>query len=436
MAKTKAVISNHKHVAHLQQVRRQVKAIQYGAVAIILIVVGLAAYGILSNTVLLQYRSVAVVNGERITGGDFIKRAKFTRAQLINQFTRIYQFAQMFGVDPATDPNFSGQLNQIYSDLNDPAGLGQKVIDQMVDERLIQQEAKKRGITVSADEIEQRLHEAYNFFPDGTPTATITPTEPVIPTLNATQRAIVTITPTASLVPTGTLEPTSTPDLTNTPTATIPPTATATLAPTNTPEPPTPTATPYTLEGFQTALKENVDGLTKNTGITETDYRKLVETDLYRSKLFDIITADVKPFEEQVWARHILVADEATAQSIYERLQKGEDFAALAAEFSIDGTKDTGGDLGWFGKRGMIKEFADAAFALKVGEISKPVQSQYGFHIIQVIGHEDRPLDAQGFESYKQTVFTDWLKQLRTDSTITTYDAFWLQIMPTEPALQ
>lgn len=89
--------------------------------------------------------------------------------------------------------------------------------------------------------------------------------------------------------------------------------------------------------------------------------------------------------EEQVKARHILVEDEKTAKDILKRLDAGEDFAELAKEKSTDpGSKDKGGDLGFFGKGVMDPSFEDAAFSLGIGETSPPVKSMFGYHIIRV----------------------------------------------------
>ncbi|WP_449295464.1 peptidylprolyl isomerase [Paenibacillus yanchengensis] len=85
----------------------------------------------------------------------------------------------------------------------------------------------------------------------------------------------------------------------------------------------------------------------------------------------------------QVKASHILVETEQEAKDILKQLQAGADFAELAKEKGTDGTKDTGGDLGFFGKGNMIAEFEEAALALKVGELSDVVKTEFGYHIIK-----------------------------------------------------
>ena len=95
-----------------------------------------------------------------------------------------------------------------------------------------------------------------------------------------------------------------------------------------------------------------------------------------------------KPAHEEVHARHILLDTEAEAKSVIAELDKGADFAALAKKYSKDPGAESGGDLGYFGHDDMVKEFADAAFALSPGEYTKtPVKTEFGWHVIKV---EDR----------------------------------------------
>jgi peptidyl-prolyl cis-trans isomerase C len=114
----------------------------------------------------------------------------------------------------------------------------------------------------------------------------------------------------------------------------------------------------------------------------------------YEKKLKD------NPPPDEVRAAHILVKTEEEAKAIIEQLKGGADFAKLAKEKSEDkGSGANGGELGWFAKDVMVKEFADAAFAMKVNEISQtPVKSQFGYHIIKVEERRTQPaptLDSQ-----------------------------------------
>ncbi len=100
--------------------------------------------------------------------------------------------------------------------------------------------------------------------------------------------------------------------------------------------------------------------------------------------------------EKQVQAQHILVKDEAEANKVAEEIKKGGDFATLAREKSSCPSAAQGGDLGFFTRNRMVKEFADAAFALKKGEISPPIKTKFGYHIIKVVEIKEaspRPLD-------------------------------------------
>lgn len=109
-------------------------------------------------------------------------------------------------------------------------------------------------------------------------------------------------------------------------------------------------------------------------------------------KLFDDTTKAMAP-EEEAHARHILVETEDQAKAVEARLKKGEDFAKVAGEISKDpGSGKEGGDLGWFTKDKMVPEFAEAAFKLKKGEVSDPVKSQFGWHVIKLEDKRSKPL--------------------------------------------
>ena len=86
---------------------------------------------------------------------------------------------------------------------------------------------------------------------------------------------------------------------------------------------------------------------------------------------------------DQVHARHILVQHEYEAQDILRKIKEGEDFGELAQKFSSCPSKARGGDLGTFGRGRMVEAFEEAAFDLEVGEVSDPVRTRFGYHLIQ-----------------------------------------------------
>jgi len=150
-------------------------------------------------------------------------------------------------------------------------------------------------------------------------------------------------------------------------------------------------------------------------------------TDAYfRARIRDSMVVDelVKrhggPTEaEQVHAQHILVADAETAQKVLDELKAGKTFEELAAQYSQDtGSKDSGGDLGWFPRGVMVTAFEEAAFSLAVGEVSQPVQTDFGYHIIKVLGKEVRPLDAEMLQQMQEQAFSEWFSAQRDQAKI------------------
>lgn len=156
------------------------------------------------------------------------------------------------------------------------------------------------------------------------------------------------------------------------------------------------------LERNKEEMGENFDQFLAQNNHTEESYKKVIRLNLLQQKaLTEGVEVTDEEIEEQyerqgteLNARHILVADEETANELKAELDGGADFAEVAEEHSTDpGSAANGGSLDWFGTGAMVPEFEDAAYSLEVDEISEPVQSQHGFHIIQVT--ETREVEGQ-----------------------------------------
>jgi parvulin-like peptidyl-prolyl isomerase len=351
MAKGKKARSNttltRKQLSRRKREKQQLRWVWVGVgILVALVVITLATGLVLQNT-----QSVATVNDEAIRLSDYQKRLRF----LVNFY----------------EQQMPGALDNL--DTEQRAGFYRDVVDQLIEEKLIRQEAQKVGLTVSDQEIQQEIEETW-FQHYRTP-----PTPTPLPTLDPEA------TPT---------EPTT----------------------------PLPTPTPDTEEAFQTRYQEFVDQVLEPAGLNEAYLRQVVETSLLRDRLQTALVPTVPTEEdqvhfryatarddadarrvmadlesgvtEQVHARHILVDTAEEANAALQRLQGGEDFGALAAELSTDeSNKDQEGDLSWFGRGQMVPEFEQAAYEGEIGLYPTPVETQFGYHIIEVLAREDRSFD-------------------------------------------
>ncbi len=183
--------------------------------------------------------------------------------------------------------------------------------------------------------------------------------------------------------------------------------------------------------GGEEAFSETI----KASGVSLSRVKDDIESYLLSSKVLEkrikITDADLKTYYEanktnfdqgeQVKASHILVADEATAEEVKNKLANGEDFAKLAKEYSTDtGSKDNGGDLGFFARGDMVPEFEEVAFSLEINKISEPVKTQHGYHIIKVT--EKKAAEEVKFEDKKAEV-----KELLLSEKLDAEYSVWLE---------
>jgi foldase protein PrsA len=143
---------------------------------------------------------------------------------------------------------------------------------------------------------------------------------------------------------------------------------------------------------------DQFDTLLKQQGIKEETIKTGVRAQLAQEKAIEKTITDKElkeNYKPEIKASHILVKDEATAKKVKEELGQGKSFEELAKQYSEDtGSKEKGGDLGYFTAGKMVKEFEDAAYKLKKDEVSEPVKSQFGYHIIKVTDiKEQKPFD-------------------------------------------
>jgi foldase protein PrsA len=195
--------------------------------------------------------------------------------------------------------------------------------------------------------------------------------------------------------------------------------------------------------------------LVKQQGYTQQDVQNIIKGSLILEKAVapqvHVGDAEIKAYfdknhavfdkPEQIRARHILVADQNTANQVLAKLKGGAKFEDLAKQYSTDpSSKDKGGELGFFGRGQMVPQFQDAAFGAKVGQIVGPVKSPFGFHIIQV--EEKKPAThatlASTRDQIKQTLTQQQLNQaepvfvqgLRTGAKIEIYDDRYKDAFP------
>lgn len=378
-----------------------------GALGLMLIVL---LVGIIFDFIVFPNQPVAVVNGEVINTVEYQARVKFVRWQTGQQLANV---AALYGVEMLTEQNSPFYQQYLSLQPGYENTIGDQVVNEMVEDVLIRQEAAARDITADPEQVEARIQNFFGYDPNPeTPTPTVEPS----------------VTPTPIVSPTP--RPTSTPS----PTPEVTPTASATPLPTSTPQP---TLTADELAARYDEISDDffAEGASVS-GLSEDEIRTIFEMEELREALYEEITGDLPRIEEQANARHILVQTEQEAEDIMTALAEGESFAELARYASTDtGSGFDGGELGWAGRGQYVPEFEDAVFNAEVGEVVGPVQTQFGFHIIQVHAREDRELTDTEYEQKRQAAFQEWLDGLRADeaTTVEIYD--YADRVPTEPTI-
>jgi len=389
------------------------KRVVQGVGIIVGILTIIIAVAFIVDQLIVPNQAVAVVNGETITAGQFREAVSFERNRLLLQFNQI----QSAGLDInqiAQQEPYATWLNEI----NVPDQLGLRVLNDMVDDILIRQQAEERNVTVDDAAIEEQVNTFFGYDP--------------------TEVALIGVEPTATDIPTET----PTPFVSPTPSPT--PTLTPTLGPDETQEVVEPTLTPQPTVVVPTlAAEEVVDNFNESqdnfrsyfssAGLGGNTVDAFFERQALEAQLADSIfgDSDTLMFAD---VRHILVETEETALEVMDALNNGESFADLARAVSTDtGSGSRGGELGDSPVSNYVPEFGEAVKTAELGEIVGPVETEFGFHIIQVRSREERSgedVEAQ-LESAKQREFSLFLEELRESNTdnIELYDN-WIDFVP------
>ena len=334
-------------------------------------VVGLLIIGIVQERIIQPTQPVAIVGEGEITTAEFQGRVSLAQWDLTDQYSRLQGFLQNLGDDPTTLSAFQSQLTNIGQQLANPLFVGSSILNLLIEEELLEQEAARRDIEVSEDEVDTFIEERRGFFGE--------------------QQAT-----------------TAEPEVDGTP---------------------SPTATPYTRELYERNLEAHLTNIGA-FGVDEATLRAEARAILLRNRLEADLESEVEGTQEQVWARHILVEEEQEAVDLLARIEDGEEWGDLASEFSLDeSNKEQGGDLSWFGRGRMVEPFEEAAFAGEIGEIVGPVETDFGWHLIEILGHEDRDLDASSFGLAVSQALDALIAEIRETAEIEVLD-YWVDRVP------
>ena len=384
-----------------------------GIAALVLVLLVLVAGAFVIEQVIAPGQTLAVVHGEDITVQQFRDEYSLERSRLLLQINRVqaagFDLQQLAQQEP-----YRTWLDEV----NLPDQLGLRVINDMVDDRLLAQAAAARDIAVDEAAVRAEVEAFFGFDP--------------------TEAALIGVDPTA------TPPPTITPTPFVSPTPSPPPTATSTPDTEDEPEEIEPTVTPQptvvepTLSAEEVRQnfvdnEQNFRSYLAREGVAETTvdsfFKRLT---LERLMAENLVSADSSLLYVDV--RHILVESEAEALEVLQALQNGESFADLARAISTDsGSGYRGGELGEAYVGNYVRPFREAIEQAEIGELAGPVESEFGFHIIQVRSKAERDgaeIEAQ-IERAQQQEFAQFVEDLREANRDNfEIDDSWLDYVP------
>jgi hypothetical protein len=363
--------------------RRRINLAVGGVLAVVvLIIVGGFLYENISSQIRLG-QPVANVNNELISTTDFQSRVKLVRAQLTQQAN--------FYANTLNDTNTA---QQILSQLDDPITLGGQVVDGMVDELLLKQAAAEYGVSVSADEIDTQIEETFGY-----------------------QRNPPTPAPTRTPLPT--------------PTASAEVTQTATPLPT-----PLPTSTPISKESARQSYQEYLSAV----GVTDAEYRKYVELNLFNEKMREAIGSTVPTTTEQIQFQYIR-SDAAAVPTVTAAIQQdgfASVYAAILSNTVPYSTSVLAQEIGEWVPLKAISDttewgpaIAEALFSTPISQTTRIISNTTNTagYIGLVMAKGIEPLGSSYLQEEQNNAVEAWLQQRRNPAFILT----WADRVPTKP---
>lgn len=414
---------------HQTRAEREARTQRYvilGTAIVVSVIVVVLAIALIIEFLVTPGQAVASVNGETITVREFQQEVRLERAIINERLYALIEESRPFGEQASQYLNFRLQQEPYatwWNEIQVSDVIGNRVLNDMIEARLVQQQAETLGITVSEEDIQAQVEQYFEYTPLPAETAADATEEPA------------TATPTPFVSPTPSPEPTAT-EVSAAATAEATDAAPATTAvPTTTPIP-TLSATERA-EQFTQIVDTAFANIASNAGVSQEQVRAYFEQKALRAKVAEAMTSEtVSTNDSEVQVRHILVATEQEAQDVLAALEAGESFTELARAVSLDtGSAANGGDYDWSPASGFVGPFADAVRNAAIGEFVGPVQTEFGYHVIQVRGRREVPMTALQLADARETAFETILTDLRAaDGTnIETY-SIWADVVPSEPA--
>ena len=399
-----------KQVAYTKADRKKERRLLIAVGIVAGVIVLVLIFGLVQALIVKPQSPVAKVDGASISTVDYQKLYRFQSYQLQSSLQQLQQQQAQFADNEEQQFLYQYMQQNIDQMESRQRTLPQDVLNEMIDQELVRQEAERLGITVSEEEVAADVEKEFGYDPNPpTPTAT--------PTLTATQ--VITLTPTPTLVP-------------------------------------------MTEDEFKQAYSESLRRFSQVADFGEEDLQALYRNNLLAARFQEHLEAEVPTTDEQIHPSHILIQIEveepeegttptpeeqaearleagvlarAKAEEVLQRVTDGgEDFVAVAEEVSDDpGSKEEGGDLGWHPRGDFVPEFDEVAFSLTPGQIyTDVVESQFGYHIIKLEEFDPtRELDENTLQRRKSQVLQDWLAEQQDTAEI---ERYWSRDMVPTPA--